>query len=177
MVCLRPIKRLYSSPMARWKAIKLTNYDFPSSGWKIAIGSLSISALAALKIWLMTSLEHCLESSLNGTSGEIFYVFSFVSYSCIEALRRLYIGGSIFQVPPVSDYSTCYTNPVRTRLLRQLCLRIQCTDHPLTHLVHLWSTDSSGGGAPVYRPRSPPQYKRQSPPSKRAYDTIRILCP
>ena len=28
--------------------VKLTNYDFPSPGWKIAIGSLSTSALAAL---------------------------------------------------------------------------------------------------------------------------------
>ena len=30
--------------------VELTNYDFPSPGWKIAIGSLSTSALAALKI-------------------------------------------------------------------------------------------------------------------------------
>ena len=30
--------------------IELTNHDFPSPGWKIAIGSLSTSALAALKI-------------------------------------------------------------------------------------------------------------------------------
>ena len=29
--------------------VKLTNYNFPSPGWKIAIGSLSTSALAALK--------------------------------------------------------------------------------------------------------------------------------
>ena len=28
--------------------VKLTNYDFPSPGWKIAISSLSTSALAAL---------------------------------------------------------------------------------------------------------------------------------
>ena len=30
--------------------VELTNHDFPSPGWKIAIGSLSTSALAALKI-------------------------------------------------------------------------------------------------------------------------------
>ena len=30
--------------------VELTNYDFPSPGWKIAISSLSTSALAALKI-------------------------------------------------------------------------------------------------------------------------------
>ena len=29
--------------------VKLTNYDFPYQVWKIAIGSLSTSALAALK--------------------------------------------------------------------------------------------------------------------------------
>ena len=28
--------------------VELTNHDFPSPGWKIAIGSLSTSALAAL---------------------------------------------------------------------------------------------------------------------------------
>jgi hypothetical protein len=32
--------------------VKLTNHDFPSPGWKIAIGSLNTSALAALKIYL-----------------------------------------------------------------------------------------------------------------------------
>ena len=30
--------------------VELTNYDFLSPGWKIAISSLSTSALAALKI-------------------------------------------------------------------------------------------------------------------------------
>ena len=30
--------------------VELTNHDFLSLGWKIAIGSLSTSALAALKI-------------------------------------------------------------------------------------------------------------------------------
>ena len=63
--------------------------------------------------------------------------FSFMFYSCIEAITEVYTGGSIFQVVPVSDYSTCYTNPVRTRSVRQPCLRIQCIDYPLTRLVHL----------------------------------------
>ena len=31
------------------RVVELTNYDFPSPGWKIAIGLLSTSALAALK--------------------------------------------------------------------------------------------------------------------------------
>ena len=32
--------------------VELTNYNFLSLGWKIAISSLSTSALAALKIYL-----------------------------------------------------------------------------------------------------------------------------
>ena len=31
-------------------AVELTNHDFPCPAWKIAIGSLGTSALAALKI-------------------------------------------------------------------------------------------------------------------------------
>ena len=47
-------------------------------------------------------------------------------------------------------------------------LRVWCTPEALTN---------QGEVASVYRPRSLLQYERQSPPSKRAYDTIRILCP
>ena len=47
-------------------------------------------------------------------------------------------------------------------------LRVWCTPEVLTN---------QGGGASVYRPRSLLQYNRQSPPSKRAYDTIRISYP
>ena len=36
----------------------------------------------------MTSLEHHLESSLDGTLGEISYVFFFVFYSFIEAITE-----------------------------------------------------------------------------------------
>src|ERR1700679_1340218 len=118
-------------------AVELTNHDFPCPAWKITIGSLSTSALAALKIRPTTGLEHRLEGSLDGTSGEISYVFLLCFTVLLEQLRRLYTGGSIFQVPPVSDYSTCCTNPVHTRSVRQPCLRVRCTDHPLTHLVHL----------------------------------------
>ena len=66
----------------------MTNHDFPSLGWKIAIGSLSTSALAALKVRLTTSLEHRLESSLDGTSGGISYVFSYVFHGSIEAITE-----------------------------------------------------------------------------------------
>ena len=71
--------------------VKLTNYDFPSPGWKIAIGSLSTSALAALNLTYSsstTSLEHRLESSLDGTLGEISYIFSYVFYGSIEAITE-----------------------------------------------------------------------------------------
>src|ERR1700721_912258 len=67
-------------------SVKLTNYDCSPPGKKIAIGSLSTSALAALKTQLTTSLEHYLESSLDGTSEEISYIFSFVFYGSIEAI-------------------------------------------------------------------------------------------
>jgi hypothetical protein len=73
MVRLRPVRRpyglLYSIGGKWWKAtvelggtwwtyvtcefyrvVKLTNHNFLSPGWKIAISSLSTSALAALKI-------------------------------------------------------------------------------------------------------------------------------
>ena len=116
--------------------VKLTNHNFPSLGWKITIGSLSTSALAALKIWLTTSLEHRLESSLDGTSGEISYVFLLCFTVLLKRLRRLYTGSFIFQVPPVSDYSTC----VRTRIYAfgapVSCLRVRCTNHLLTRSVH-----------------------------------------
>ena len=112
--------------------VKLTNHDFPCPAQKIAIGSLSTSALAALKLRLTTSLEHRLESSLDGTSGEISYVFSFVITVSLKQLRRLCTGGSIFQVPPVSDYSTCCTNRVLTRLVHQV--RVYAFGAPTTCL-------------------------------------------
>ena len=56
--------------------VELTNHDFPSPGWKIAIGSLNTSALAALKIRLTASLEHHLEGSPEDTSrGERFPIY------------------------------------------------------------------------------------------------------
>ena len=69
-------------------SVELTNHDFPSPGWKIAIGSLSTSALAALKTRLMTSLGHRLESSLDGTLEEISYVFSYMFCGSIKAITE-----------------------------------------------------------------------------------------
>src|ERR1700729_1547170 len=96
----------------------------------------------------------------------------------LRQLRRLYIGGFIFQVPPVYNYSTCRTNRVPTRSVRQV--RVYAFGAPTTRL-RVWCTykalTNQGEVASVYRLRSLLQYKSQSPPSKRAYDTICILCP
>ena len=68
--------------------VKLTNYDFPCPARKIAISSLSTSALAALKVRLTTSLEHRSEGSLDGTLGEISYIFSYVFYGSIKVITE-----------------------------------------------------------------------------------------
>ena len=61
----------------------------------------------------------------------------------LRQLRRLYISGFIFQVPPVYNYSTCRTNRVLTRLVRRVRvyafstlttrLRVRCTPKALTN--------------------------------------------
>ena len=68
-----------------------------------------------------------------------YFLIPFIFYSFISSilllyftvllkqLRRLYTSGFIFQVPPVSDYSTWYTNAY---------LRVRCTSLLPTHLVH-----------------------------------------
>ena len=66
--------------------VVLTNHDFPCRARKIAISSLSASALAALKVRLITSLKYYLEGSLDGTSGEISYIFSYIFYNSIKAI-------------------------------------------------------------------------------------------
>ena len=43
----------------------------------------------------------------------MYFLMSFIVL--LRQLRRLYISGSIFQVPPVYNYSTCCTNRVLTR--------------------------------------------------------------
>ena len=83
----------------------------------------------------MASLEHRLEGNLEGTSGGISYVFPLCFMVLLKQLQRLYISGFIFQVPPVYDYSTCYTNHVPTRSVHQ----------PLfTRLVHQLLAYASG---------------------------------
>jgi hypothetical protein len=55
----------------------------------------------------------------------------------LKQLRRLYIGGFIFQVPPVYNYSTCYTNCVLTRSVHQV--RVYAFGAPTTRL-RVWCT-------------------------------------
>ena len=122
--------------------VKLTNYDFSSLGWKIAIGSLSTSALAALKLQPMTSLEHRLESSLDGTSGEISYVFSFVFYGSVEAITEavhrwfyfLKYRRCLITAPVV--LTTClrawYSSYAFTRSMHRPPLTRCCTNHLFT---------------------------------------------
>src|ERR1700685_4631804 len=73
----------------------------------------------------------------------------------LKQLQRLYTSGFIFQVPPVYNYSTCYTNRVLTRLVHQV--RVYAFSAPTTRL-RVWCTyealTNQGGGALVYRPRS-----------------------
>ena len=66
----------------------------------------------------MASLEQCLEGSPEGTLGGISYIFPLYFTVLLKQLRRLYTGGFIFQVPPVYNYSTYYTNRVFTRLVQ-----------------------------------------------------------
>ena len=63
--------------------------------------------------------EYYLESSLDGTLGDFLCIFPLYSIVLLKQLWRLYIGGFIFQVPPVSDYSTYYANCVPTHSVQQ----------------------------------------------------------
>ena len=86
-----------------------------------------------------------------------------------------------FKVPLVSDYSTCCANRVPTRLVQQLrvyAFNAPTTAYALLHQLLVYKAlTNQGGGASVYRLCSLLQYNRQSPLSKRAYDTICISCP
>jgi len=58
--------------------------------------------------------------------------FLLCSMVLLKQLRRLYISGFIFQVPPVYNYSTCRTNRVPTRSVRQV--RVYAFSVPATRL-------------------------------------------
>ena len=88
--------------------------------------------------------------------------FLISSIVLLRQLWRLYASSFIFQVPPVYNYSTCYTSRVFTRLIHQVYiyafsapttrLHVQCTPKALTnqgevrqyinHIAYLNKTDS-----------------------------------
>ena len=72
----------------RRKAVKLTNHDFPSPGWKIAIGSLSTSALAALKDLTYNQFRAPFGKQPRRHLGGNFLYISFVFYSFIETITE-----------------------------------------------------------------------------------------
>src|SRR6266581_845671 len=88
--------------------VELTNHDFPSPGWKIAIGSLSTSALAALKNLTYNQFKAPFgrqpRRHLRGDFlyisfvfyNSIFYVFLLCFMVLLKQVQRLYIGGFIF---------------------------------------------------------------------------------
>ena len=70
----------------------------------------------------------------------MYFLTSFIVL--LRQLRRLYASGSIFQVPPVYNYSTYYTNRVPTRLIHRVRvyafgvptrLRVRCTPKAVTN--------------------------------------------
>ncbi len=120
------------------RVVESTNHDFPSPGWKIAIGSLSTSALAALK-----NLTYNQFGALFGRQprrylgGDFLYIFF-----CVLRFYWSYYGGYtqvvlFFQVPPVYNYSTCCTNRVLTRSVHQV--RVYAFGAPTTRL-RVWCT-------------------------------------
>ena len=68
----------------------------------------------------MANLEYRLGGSPEGTLKGIFYVFLLYFIVLLKQLRRLYTSAFIFQVPPVYNYSTCYTSRVLTRSIHQV---------------------------------------------------------
>ena len=70
----------------------------------------------------------------------IYFLTSFMVL--LRQLQRLYASGSIFQVPPVYNYSTYYTDRVPTRSIHRVRvyafgiptrLRIRCTPKAVTN--------------------------------------------
>src|SRR6266571_5963640 len=76
----------------------------------------------------MTSVGHRLEGSLDGTLGEISYIFSFVFYGSIEATTE-----AIHRWFYFSKYRQCIiTAPV----VLTACLRVWYTKYVFTRLVY-----------------------------------------
>ena len=63
----------------------------------------------------------------------ILYIYFLLYFTALlKQLRRLYIGGFIFQVPPVYNYSTFCTDRVPTRSVHQV--RVYAFSAPTTYL-------------------------------------------
>ena len=101
--------------------------------------------------------QNTIQKAAQRAPREGFPIYFLISFMVLlRQLQRLYISGSIFQVPLVYNYSTCCTNCVLTRSIPQVyiyafsvptCLRVQCTPKTL----------AQGGGALVYKQHSLPQ--------------------
>ena len=122
------------------RAVESTNHDFPSLGWKIAIGLLSTSALAALKIWLTASLEHRLEGSSEGTSGGFLCIFFYILWfywskyrGCTQVVSFFKYCQCIITAPVVPATCLCgwYTRYMFMRSVHQPLLTHWCTNHCL----------------------------------------------
>src|SRR6266702_6579941 len=101
--------------------VESTNHDFLSPGWKIAIGPLSTSALAALKNLTYDQFRAPFGRQPRRHLGGDFLCIFF----CVLRFYRNYYGGYIqvvlfFKVPPVYDYSTCCINRVFTRSVHRI---------------------------------------------------------
>src|SRR6266702_7868066 len=75
----------------------------------------------------LVNLRHCLEGSLEGTSGGISYVFLLCFTVLLKQLRRLYTSGSIFK---------CRQCMITAPGIPTACLRVRCTNHLFTRSVH-----------------------------------------
>src|SRR6266568_8117054 len=71
----------------------------------------------------------------------------------LKQVRRLYTGGFIFQVPPVYNYSTCYTNRVLTHSAQQVrvyAFSVPTTVYMLVHQPLVYEALTNQGEAHQY---------------------------
>ena len=122
--------------------VELTNYNFPYPARKVAIGSLSTSALAALKVRLATSLEHRSEKQpRRHLRGDFLCIFLHLLW--------FYWGnyGDYTQVVPFSKYRQCIitARAILTAYLRGLIHQVRVYMFgSLTRLVYSWNTSLGG---------------------------------
>ena len=110
MVQLRPAGRPYGSFTARQKAVQLI-YG-PSKGRTVHFTDRKQGLRPAQgTVWKAAQ-----KAPREGFP--IYFLSCFVIL--LRQLQRLYTSGSIFQVPPVYNYSTCYTNSMLTRSIHRV---------------------------------------------------------